>query len=68
MALVPEVVRKLTGAGHEVLVERGAGEGALIPDSEYEDAGATLVGPGEPFDAQVVVKVARAERARRSPA
>ncbi len=58
VALVPEVVRRLTSGGHEVLVERGAGEGALIPDSEYEDAGANLVGPGDPFGAQVVVKVA----------
>ncbi len=58
VALVPEVVGKLTGAGHEVLVERSAGEGALIPDSDYEASGATLVGPGEPFGAQLVVKVA----------
>jgi len=58
VALVPEVVRRLTAAGQTVLVERGAGEGALIPDSEYEDAGATLVGTGDPFAAAVVVKVA----------
>ena len=57
VALVPEVVRKLTGAGHEVLVERGGGDGALIPDSDYEEAGGTLVDKGEPFGAEVVVKV-----------
>ena len=57
VAMVPEVVRKLTTAGHELLVERGAGEGALIADSEFEEAGATLVGAGEPFGAQLVVKV-----------
>ena len=57
VALVPEVVRKLTGAGHEVLVERGGGDGALIPDSDYQEAGATLVDKGEPFGAEVVVKV-----------
>ncbi len=58
VALVPEVVGKLTRAGHEVVVERGAGDAALIPDAAFEQAGATLVGPGEPFDADVVVKVA----------
>jgi NAD(P) transhydrogenase subunit alpha len=66
VALVPDVVRKLTaGAGdqeaaqNEVIVERGAGDGALIPDAQYEEAGARLAqGPDEVFGAQVVVKVA----------
>jgi NAD(P) transhydrogenase subunit alpha len=58
VAMVPEVVGKLTKGGHEVVVERGAGEAALIPDPAYEEAGARLVGPGEPFEAEVVVKVA----------
>ena len=42
VALVPEVVRKLTGkraSGSEVLVQRGAGAGALIPDEPYERGG-----------------------------
>jgi NAD(P) transhydrogenase subunit alpha len=56
VALVPEVVRKLSGQGQEVLVERGAGEGAMIPDSQYEEAGAKLV--DDAWDADVVVKVA----------
>ena len=45
VALVPEVVRKLTGGdgGLEVVVERGAGAGALIPDAQYEEAGAQMV-------------------------
>jgi H+-translocating NAD(P) transhydrogenase subunit alpha len=60
VALVPEVVRKLTGGenGLEVVVERGAGAGALIPDAQYEDAGAQMVDePGAVFEADVVVKV-----------
>jgi NAD(P) transhydrogenase subunit alpha len=58
VALVPEVVRKLAGLGLGVVVQRGAGEGALIPDAQFEDAGAKLVdGPGEAFAADVVVKV-----------
>jgi len=59
VALVPEVVRKLTGRDLEVLIERGAGEGALIPDSQFEQAGARLVdSPAEVFTAEVTVKVA----------
>ena len=33
VALVPEVVRKLSGGGHAVVVEVGAGEAAGIPDA-----------------------------------
>jgi len=59
VALVPEVVRKLTDSGLEVVVERGAGAGALIPDAQYEAAGAKLVdGAATAFGADVVVKVA----------
>ncbi len=59
VALVPEVVKKLTAAGHEVLVARGAGDGALIPDSQFEAAGAKLVDKPEGiYAADVVVKVA----------
>ncbi len=58
VALVPEVVRKLTGKGPGVLVQRGAGDGALIPDGEYEEAGATLTDDVDGvFGADVVVKV-----------
>jgi NAD(P) transhydrogenase subunit alpha len=55
VALVPEVVRKLVAKGHEVVVESGAGQAALVPDELYTDAGATI---GEPWGAEVVVKVA----------
>jgi proton-translocating NAD(P)+ transhydrogenase subunit alpha len=43
VALVPEALAKLQAAGLEILVERGAGLGALIPDSAFTDAGATVV-------------------------
>jgi NAD(P) transhydrogenase subunit alpha len=55
VALVPEVVRKLTQKEHEVIVESGAGAGAMIPDALFEEAGAKL---GDPWGADVVVKVA----------
>ena len=57
VALVPEVVRKLADGdgGLEVVVERGAGAGALIPDAQYEEAGARIVeDPAGPYDADVV--------------
>jgi H+-translocating NAD(P) transhydrogenase subunit alpha len=56
VALVPEVVGKLSGQGHEILVERGAGGGALLPDSQFEQAGAQLV--DDVWSADVVAKVA----------
>ena len=40
VALVPEVVAKLVEAGHEVVVERGAGSAASFEDAGYEEAGA----------------------------
>ena len=55
VALVPEVVKKLTAKGVDVVVEPGAGEGALLPDEHFTEAGATL---GDPWGADVVVKVA----------
>jgi NAD(P) transhydrogenase subunit alpha len=54
VALVPELVGKLVD-GFEVLVERGAGEAASFPDSDYEEAGARLV--EDWADAEAVVKV-----------
>jgi NAD(P) transhydrogenase subunit alpha len=55
VALVPDVVRRL-GDAVEVVVEPGAGAGALIPDELYEAAGAR-VGDGA-WGCDVVVKVA----------
>ena len=54
VALVPKVVERLRGLGVSVVVEAGAGAGALIPDEHYLEAGATI---GDPWPADVVVKV-----------
>jgi NAD(P) transhydrogenase subunit alpha len=56
VALVPKVVEKLRALGVDVLVEAGAGLGALIPDAAYQQAGAKI---GDPWEADVVVKVNR---------
>jgi proton-translocating NAD(P)+ transhydrogenase subunit alpha len=59
VALVPEVVRKLAQREHEVLVESGAGQAALIPDALFEEAGATVTSDqGAIWGADVLVKVA----------
>jgi NAD(P) transhydrogenase subunit alpha len=58
VALVPEALGKLTQAGLEVLVERDAGRGALIPDSAFAEAGATIVSTDDLYrDADVIVRV-----------
>ncbi|WP_083863259.1 Re/Si-specific NAD(P)(+) transhydrogenase subunit alpha [Nocardia exalbida] len=55
VALVPKIIPSLVKQGVEVVVESGAGQGALIPDEAYVEAGATI---GDPWSADVVVKVA----------
>ena len=42
VALVPESVGRLVKAGHEVVVEQGAGVLAAVPDSAYQAAGAKI--------------------------
>jgi NAD(P) transhydrogenase subunit alpha len=59
VALVPEVVRRLAAKDWQVVVEAGAGEGALLPDSAFTEAGATIASsPADVWSADVVVKVA----------
>ncbi len=43
VALLPSAAYQLIKRGHQVMVERNAGTGAGYPDSDYEQAGATLV-------------------------
>ncbi|HEY1825889.1 MAG TPA: alanine dehydrogenase [Acidimicrobiales bacterium] len=43
VALTPAGARELSGAGHRVLVERGAGVGSSIEDADYVANGATIV-------------------------
>jgi len=58
VALVPEALGKLQQAGLEILVESGAGAGALIPDGAYKDAGATIVSTVELYaQSDVILRV-----------
>jgi NAD(P) transhydrogenase subunit alpha len=60
VALVPEALGKLTAAGLEILVEAGAGSGAMIPDQAYADAGATVVSTADLYaGSDVVLRVQR---------
>jgi len=43
VALTPDAVASLVKSGLEILVERGAGEGAFHADAAYEAAGARIV-------------------------
>ena len=53
--MVPKAVASLVDRGVAVVVESGTGEGALLPDELYTEAGA---GIGDARAADVVVKVA----------
>lgn len=55
VALVPKAVSALVNRGVSVVVESGAGDRALLPDSLYTDAGASI---GDAWSAGIVVKVA----------
>ncbi len=59
VGLVPAGVRELVVAGHEVLIETGAGAGIGVDDAQYRAAGAAIAGSAaEVFrEADMVVKV-----------
>src|SRR4051812_17976778 len=55
VALVPEIVGRLTSAGFDVAVEQGAGTAASFFDDAYREAGAELV--ADVYGAEGIVKV-----------
>ena len=57
VALVPDIISKLTKAGLEVVIEAGAGISAGFQDSEFTAAGATVKGGNVISDADVVASV-----------
>jgi alanine dehydrogenase len=72
VALTPAGTKELTSRGHEVLVQRGAGEGSFLFDEAYVAAGARIVSDAEALFAQaeLIVKVKEplpAEIARLEP-
>jgi alanine dehydrogenase len=59
VGLVPAGVRELVAAGHEVLVESGAGNGIGVDDAQFRTAGAAIAArASEVFErADMVIKV-----------
>ena len=59
VGLTPESAAAFVGAGHQVLVQRGAGEGSRYLDDDYLEAGAEIVmGPADVWRrADLIVKV-----------
>src|SRR3954452_20277736 len=59
VAMIPVGVEELTRAGHQVLIQAGAGYGSGISDEQYQEQGATLVASAEEVWARsdLIVKV-----------
>ncbi len=59
VALTPSGVRELVEHDHEVLVQKGAGEGSAIADGEYTEQGARIVEDADAVfaEAELIVKV-----------
>ena len=67
VALVPDAIARLSPAGIEVIVERGAGEGAWPNDAAYAYAGAAIVSAAELYQtAEVILTVTRPSAATTS--
>lgn len=62
VGLTPTSVRELVSHGHQVIVEKSAGNGIGAPDGVYEKAGAKI---GDPWQAELVVKVKEPQREER---
>ena len=58
IGLTPEAVSLLVSRGHEVIVERGAGEGSHFYDIDYTNAGAEVVSSLEDvYKARIIIQV-----------
>jgi NAD(P) transhydrogenase subunit alpha len=57
VAATPATVRKLLALGYGVVVEAGAGEHSSFPDTAYAEAGATIGGRDDAWQADVVLRV-----------
>ena len=70
VAMTPQICTQLKKMGHEILIEKGAGDRAHIPDSAFEAAGAKicqesdLLGSGQIF---IQINVPTEERIKKLP-
>lgn len=58
ISLTPDAVAILVNSGHEIWVERKAGDGSKFSDKQYSEAGAKIVySPEEVYKADVILKI-----------
>ena len=57
VAATPETVKRMIGAGHQIIVEAGAGVNASITDEAYREAGAEIGSAGDALGCELVLKV-----------
>lgn len=57
VALVPDIINKLTRAGLDVIIESGAGSSAEFSDAQYEAAGAKVQSGDVTVEADVIASV-----------
>ncbi len=56
--LTPEAVEILTGHGHQVIIESGAGDAANYPDNQYAESGALITeSRDDVFRADIALKI-----------
>jgi len=63
VSATPETVKKMVALGCQVLVQKGAGEGASLPDAAFLAAGAEIVTVKEVYKADLILKVRAPEPA-----
>ncbi len=59
VAASPETVKKMTGLGLSVIVEKGAGINARVLDADFETAGAKIGSAADAKSADIILKVRR---------
>ncbi len=57
VGMIPETVKELVDAGHQVLVQKDAGIGSGFSNEEYEKIGASIVDQDTAWDVDLLVKV-----------
>ena len=66
VALVPDIINKLTRLGYEVSIESGAGNHSQATDEDFKSAGASIVNGDVLKDADVVLSVSSLTQAQMS--
>ncbi len=57
VALTPNLIPALVKAGHEVLIETGAGESAGFPDTQYVEKGAKIGTRNDVFGSELIAQI-----------